>query len=857
MLKTLSKTILYKTCSCFLYKTQAKAFLLCFVLFLFCTINSFANGNDSTAKPIAITLNINTINSTCQKPNGKIIINASGGVLPYSYSLTHPNTGVYPQTSNVYFGLISGNYAVTVTDAIGTQASQNVILGNIYNLPVGLMTSFSMPSTPNTLDASLTLSGSSGTPPYLYSLDNINFQTSNTFTNLAGGQYYTIVRDANGCSSFTEISDNIFEIPTILYPISFGYSGNSIGCNPLIASMYFIFGNVIGGTPPYSFSIDGINFQTTPSISNLPGGTYNVTIKDANGVTAIQAETFPDYCESTFSINIIKQAAVCGINGSITATATLGSAPYQYSINDGASYQPSGLFTGLAPGGYTITVKDDLDFINRKYVVVPNNCVVVIPTTTSSTCGNSNGKIVAQASNGTPPYQYALGTGAYSSNNSFTGLAAASYVVKAKDATGAEATANTIVSNLAGAQITAADTTATTCTNNTGKIDVTTTGGKPPLQYSTNGTSFINSPSITGLGFGNYTVTVKDANGCITTKPDVIVRLNNTLSIDAGDTVKICAGKNGNTNATGNATTYTWLPTQGLSTPSILNNSASPIQTTTYYLTGTTGVCTKTDSVTVLVKPAPIPNAGQGQTICFGKNASLQAGAGQVSYAWQPTAFLNNPNAAFTDVLQPTKDITYNLSVVGANGCASLQDAQVTIKVTPPPKVFVGNDTSIAIGEPFILHAIDVNGSGFNQFAWQPFYLLQNAAAQEPLIQNIQSNTSFSVTATTAAGCVGLDSINIKVFTKPDIYVPTAFTPNADGLNDVLRAIPVGIKSFGYFTVFNRYGQRIFTTTDANKGWDGKNKDGGLYAGTYVWITQGVDFRGRVVEKKGVVVLVR
>jgi gliding motility-associated-like protein len=836
-----------------------KIYFILFFISLFCyTGATMGNTLDSsTAKPAAITLNINTINSTCQKPNGKIIINASGGVLPYSYSLTHPNTGVYPQTSNVYFGLISGNYAVTVTDAIGTQASQNVILGNIYNLPVGFRTGITLPTTTTSMDATLTMNGSNGTPPYLYSLDNVNFQTNNTFTNLAGGYYYTIVKDANGCSSLTEFFNDITEIPVVRIPIGFSTGGASASCNPF--RLTYSFPNTVsvtGGTPPYTFSIDGINFQTTP-LSNLPAGVYNIIVKDANGVTAIQAESYPDFCESTFAIGTSHQSAICGIGGSITATATLGTAPYQYSINDGASYQPSGLFTGLAPGGYTITVKDNLDFINRKYVVVPNNCVLVMPTTTSSTCGNSNGKILAQASNGTPPYQYALGTGAYSSNNSFTGLAAASYVVKAKDATGAETTANTIVSNLAGAQITAADTTATTCTNNTGKIDVTTTGGKPPLQYSTNGTSFINSPSITGLGFGNYTVTVKDANGCITTKPDVIVRLNNTLSIDAGDTVKICAGKNGNTNATGNATTYTWLPTLGLSTPSILNTSASPIQTTIYYLTGTTGVCTKTDSVTVLVKPAPIPNAGQGQTICFGKNASLQAGAGQVSYAWQPTAFLNNPNAAFTDVLQPTKDITYNLSVLGTNGCASLQDAQVTIKVTPPPKVFVGNDTSIAIGEPFVLHAQDVNGSGFNQFAWQPFYLLQDAIAQNAVIQNIQSNTSFSVTATTVAGCVGTDAINIKVFTKPDIYVPTAFTPNGDGVNDVLRAIPVGIRSFAYFTVFDRYGQLIFTTTEANKGWDGINKNGGLYAGSYVWITQGVDFKGRVVEKRGTVLLVR
>ncbi len=826
---------------------------------VFCTLYAPVNAGkhfaDSTKQSIAITLTLTPINSTCQKPNGKLIANVSGGVLPYSYTITYPNNITYPWNSNIIPSLPAGIYTVTVTDAIGATANQITTVGNTFTRPITSLIGFTTATTQTSQDATLSFSAANGTPPYMYSLDNVNFQASNMFTNLAGGEYYRIAKDANGCSSFRDWGND-----GVLIPNNFLITANSIGggsgmqCNPFLFRLDVPQNGVGGGTPPYTFSVDGVNYQTG-SFYNLPAGVYIIWVKDAVGDILLEARTLVDNCTSTFSINTTTQTALCGINGSITATAALGEAPYQYAI-DGVNFGNNNVFTGLAPGGYTITVKDAYGFINSKYVVVPNNCLQVLPNTTSSTCGNNNGTITAQASNGMPPYEYSLNGGAYSSTNVFTGLAANSYTVRAKDATNRIATANTVVSNIAGAQVTAADTTATGCSNNTGTINVEAQGGTAPYLYSINGSSFVNTPLFTGLAQNNYTVTVKDARGCLTTKP-ALITLTNNLTIDAGDTVKICEGTSGLTNATGNATTYAWLPTDGLATPSVLNTSINPTQTTTYYLTGTTVVCTKTDSMLVLVKPVPIPNAGQGTTICFGKNASLQAGAGQATYTWQPTTYLSNINGANADVLQPTKNITYSLAVIGANGCASLQDGQVTIKVTPPPKVFVGRDTSIAIGEPFVLQALDVNGSGFNQFAWQPFYLLNDATAQYPLIQNIKDNTIFSVIATTQAGCVGKDSIHIKVFTKPDIYVPNAFTPNGDGTNDVLLAIPVGIKAFAFFSVYDRYGQTVFTTTNAYNGWDGKNKNGILNTGSFVWVASGVDFNGRRVEKRGAVLLVR
>src|SRR5262249_6863146 len=110
-----------------------------------------------------------------------------------------------------------------------------------------------------------------------------------------------------------------------------------------------------------------------------------------------------------------------------------------------------------------------------------------------------------------------------------------------------------------------------------------------------------------------------------------------------------------------------------------------------------------------------------------------------------------------------------------------------------------------------------------------------------------------TVTAQTAAGCFGTASVGIKVFSAADIYVPSAFTPNGDGHNDVLRAVPVGMKSFGVFMVFNRWGQTVFRSSDPASGWDGSS----AATGVYVWRATGVDLSGHVVRRQGTVLLMR
>jgi gliding motility-associated-like protein len=241
--------------------------------------------------------------------------------------------------------------------------------------------------------------------------------------------------------------------------------------------------------------------------------------------------------------------------------------------------------------------------------------------------------------------------------------------------------------------------------------------------------------------------------------------------------------------------------------------------------------------------------------ICYGQNTNLQ-GSGGTTCSWTPATWLDNPNSYTPSVNKPLNNITYQLTVTDANGCSSVQPAMVTVNVTPPAKVFAGNDTAIMANHPFQLYAADVNNSGFTNFSWSPAAGLNNPYVNNPIV-SIDQPATYTVTASTPAGCQNTDNISIKVYPGPEIYVPNAFTPNGDGRNDVLKAIPVGIKEFRYFAVYNRWGQRVFYTTRPDEGWNGMLNADSQNTNTFVWKAAGIDYMGNLVERKGVGMLIR
>ena len=261
-------------------------------------------------------------------------------------------------------------------------------------------------------------------------------------------------------------------------------------------------------------------------------------------------------------------------------------------------------------------------------------------------------------------------------------------------------------------------------------------------------------------------------------------------------------------------------------------------------------------SGTVYVKPLPIANAGSDAVVCAGKSIQLH-GSGGAFYEWSPGDFLSGTSVQNPLVTLPTTGLkTYTLSVTDAYGCRSLKPDTVNVTVMPIARIFAGADTLIAANQPLQLNAIDLDNLGVINYVWSPPTGLNNPFIQKPLA-TINRDITYIVTGTTAAGCEAKDDIKIKVFLAADIFVPNAFTPNNDGLNDVARPILVGIKELKYFIVYNRYGQEVYRTSIPGLGWNGKLKDKDQNIGTYVWAAEAVDYKGNVISKKGLLILIR
>ena len=875
---------------------------------------SLSQGNvTSSTVAGAISLQITTTNTTCGYSNGTILVVPSNGTAPYSFS-----ENSYPfQTAGAFIGLAAGTYLITVMDANGLTQTATVILTNTFSPPSINVSSYTNIATCGGSEGSVTLAAGLGTPPYTYSMDNVIFQNSNVFSNLPAGNYSFFVRDANGCTEPLS-----FDMSNLC--LNFGYTYTQYVCTNEGEINIFYVG---GGSPPYTFSIDGTNFQTSGDFINLTPGIYYVSIKDATGIKVKYGFSIFRYCPVT----VIASAtdASCGNNdGTITLLAGNGVGPYLYSL-DGISFQIANSFSGLAPGNYTITVKDfngGLGILNN--VVIGTNCPLVSVTAASDTCNQSIGSLRAAGTNGVPPYQYAIDGINFQTSNIFLNLKQGNYLVTIRDNSGNENTTSITLDNICPnisvtisnttcgknngsitatgssgfppytfsldginyqgsniflnltpgnytvwakdikgltvsttAQISASTSpmlsstiTAATCNNNDGQITSLASGGIAPLEYSMDGINFQNGNIFSALAAGNYTIAVRDNNGCVTSIPAVLPMINNLVA-HAGVDTTICEGTSFSLAGSSNAVNYSWTPATALNNSSIPNPVAAPVQTTQYTLTVSTLYCSASDMVNITVLKAPLPDPGPDVAVCYGKDVQLN-GTGGIQYQWSPSSGLSDPNIPDPIVISPKESGTYFLSVIDGMGCKSISSIPVTITVTATAKLWAGNDSSVSRNQPVQLQAVDVNHSGFTEYTWSPGTFLNNSSIPDP-VSTPTNDITYTVTATAPGGCEGIATIHIKVYAGPAIYVPNAFTPNNDSHNDILRAIPIGIREFKFLRIFNRWGQLVFQTSDPGIGWDGNLNGQPQVSGGFVWMVEGVDFQGNTIQGKGTVLLIR
>lgn len=195
---------------------------------------------------------------------------------------------------------------------------------------------------------------------------------------------------------------------------------------------------------------------------------------------------------------------------------------------------------------------------------------------------------------------------------------------------------------------------------------------------------------------------------------------------------------------------------------------------------------------------------------------------------------------------------TAEVYAVSTDGCLS-DSIRIPVKIVDIA-LYAGRDTLIAKGQPLQLNAV---ATGDNlSYSWYPATGLNDAQIADPMAVLFQ-DMKYVLTVTSPEGCVEVDSLFVKAYTGPEFYVPSAFSPNHDGKNDLLRAIAAGVPQLDYLCVWDRWGKEIFRTSSLTGAWDGTFKGQDSPVGTYVYQIAGTDYTGHKFSRKGTVTLVR
>ncbi|MBL7747998.1 MAG: hypothetical protein JNM19_11255, partial [Chitinophagaceae bacterium] len=667
------------------------------------TINQACSGSQASASFIVPgpTVSAAATNTTCGASTGTITVTGSGTTAPYNYSID----GVNYQVSGTFTGLAAGVYTVTVRDANGCKSTAVVsVLSS--NGPQFTLTSTNAECGIN--NGTVTIAATGGTPPYTYSINGITFQSSNFFTGLVGGTYTVTVKDATGCINAAVVIITSSPAPQITAIPASATCGSSNGSITAFGS---------SGTPPLQYSINGNTYQASSNFTNLTPGIYTVTVKDANGCMSSVTVTIPN--SPAPSVTATSTPAACNnVNGTITATGTGGIAPLQYSI-DGINFQIGNIFTGLAAGTYSVTVKDVTGCTNIAAVTVgTSNAPALTATSTTSVCNASTGTITAAASGGTPAYQYSINGTTFQASNLFSGLAPGNYVVYVRDAGGCITTFPVAVFATAGPAITAIAT-QTACNVNNGTITATGTGGTPPLQYSIDGTNYFASNVFTGLSTGIYTVYVKDVNGCFRTTTVTITNVAG-LTLAGSSLSSTCSGSTGTITATasgGVAPLQYSIDGVTYQAGNIFSGVAPGVYT--LYVKDANGcIVTKPVTVTTTAGPALTITVIQ-QGTCGGSNGAIRAngsgGTAPLTYSLDGGAFQSIP--VFINLAAGLHTVV----VKDATGCTATQTVTITNSGTgtPPTNVtFVVRDILACTGEGRIKNIRGVPSGGGNNYTF-------------------------------------------------------------------------------------------------------------------------------------------
>lgn len=522
-----------------------------------------------------------------------------------------------------------------------------------------------------------------------------NMTSSNTLTpNVcpSADQTYTItVADTAGCASDSAtVTVNV--ITTNCCPIDIAYTSVAPTCGNTDGSIDV---TISGGSGNYGYQWSN-GLPATEDATNLGGGTYTFTVFDST--LACQKDTvITILAPNSPQIDSVEVTGTsCGLsNGSVTITASGGTAPLMYSIDGGGTTQMSNVFSNLTSGSLVVTVVDGSGCDVSQTVIIDTSSAPVIDSLSvvQASCGLSNGSITVNFSGGVAPHQFSIDNGvSYSSNNVFANLPSGNYTVLVEDANACVSAAQSAIINPSEAvSLDSTQVVAPNCNASDGQVSIFASGGNGSLSYSIDGVSFQASNVFSSLPSGLYTAYVQDSQGCLDSLAFNLVPLDAPV-IDSVITGEPSCGSNDGTievQASGGT---------GALSYSIdgLNFQASPIF---FNLAGGTYTIEVEDATNCGVSQLVVLNVSSLPTIdlltvnpstCGLPNGSIdiQASGGTPPLAYSIDNGLSfQSNGSFTGL----SDGNYTVVVQEQGNPLCTVDSVVTISASPGPSIVAVN----------------------------------------------------------------------------------------------------------------------------------------------------------------------
>jgi gliding motility-associated-like protein len=794
--------------------------------------------------------NYNGSNIKCNGNNdGTITLTVSGGTPNYSYAWTGP--GSYTASTKDVANLYAGVYYVTITDANGCSMKDSFKITEPNKLSE--MSSLSNYNGSNikckgSNDGSISLALSGGTPAYSFAWEGpANFSASTKdVSGLYAGFYKVTITDANGCTLIDTFRLTESKQLSAISDVS-NYNGSNIKCAGSTEGSISL--SISGGTTPFSYIWTGPgNFTSTgKDVSNLKAGIYKVLISDANGCTLTDSFTLKEPAPITnvpaiSDYNGHNVSCFGSSNGSINLTVSGGTAPFTYAWTGkpGSGYTANTKnISSLGAGLYKVIITDangctitDSFLITEPEKLTMTSEVSRYNGTNISCNGSNDGGVDIFVKGGTIPYSYAwTGTENYSSEKQdVNGLKAGSYKVVVTDANRCYISDSFILLEPPKLVVTA--TLSNYNGNNTrcngsqdGAISLTVSGGTVPYTYQWTGPNNFSATSqnVTGIGAGTYVVVVTDMHGCTWQQS---FTLTGPAQLTAEGAIKnaTCMGNNGmiTITVTGGTAPFSYLWSNGRTTKDLI---AVPGGTYTLTVIDING-CTFTKEFVIGTTSDIGIDARVSEVLCHsGRTGSIMLtvikGSAPYHYSWS--------NGDTTQNIRGLKAGTYTVTVTDRYGCTATSTFTVTepdvLKISLFSPKYTGgyNISHFGLSDGSI--TLTVNGG-------KPDYIYSwsNENGTRDL-SNVKAGF-YTVTVTDANGCSVTDTMTLS---QPlPLEMPTGFSPNGDGKNDLF--VVHGLEAYpeNNITIFNRWGNIVFATDDYRNDWNGTDNWGAnLPEGTY------------------------